>query len=188
MPIAPSLVLDAPTLLFVTALVLAFSGALTILSAGQRREATPLSAPLLAWGIAMLLGAGGLLLTAIAQRHPWLSNGGGTAMFLAGSALSWTGARIFVRLPTRPLLAAAGPVLWLAATPLQDGGPAWTALACWIGAGCTIATAAALRHGRAERLASRNPALALLIIHAALYSGRGAMALLGGPSPAWADA
>jgi predicted signal transduction protein with EAL and GGDEF domain len=55
-PNAPSLVLDAPTLLFVTALVLAFSGALMILSAGQRREATPLSAPLLAWGVAMLPG------------------------------------------------------------------------------------------------------------------------------------
>lgn len=55
--------LHAPTLLVATALVIAFSGLVLLLSRGRGRDARPLAL----WGTAMILGAAGLALTAVAR-------------------------------------------------------------------------------------------------------------------------
>ena len=52
---------------------------------------------------------------------------------------------------------------------------AGTALSCAIGAGYTLAAAAELWRARDERLPSRNPALALLLLHACVYVARAAL-------------
>lgn len=170
--------LHLPTLLFVTALVVAFSGAL-LLSArrpGSRRDPASL------WGGSMLVGAVGFTVSAAGQTVPWLGEGLGTVFFLAAVALSWVGACRFAELQPRWWWAAAGPALWLATLSLR--GPAkldgaWVALACLIGVAYTVAVAEALWRTRSEKLPSRAPALLLLLVHGAIYAGRGAAALGG---------
>lgn len=174
--------LHVPTLLLVTALVIAFSGSLLIFAQGSGRDTNAMGV----WGAAMLVGALGLVLVAFGRNAPWISDGLGDAMALAAAATSWTAARLFVRRPPRVRLAMAGPVLWLATVPFQTRAAVWTAMACWIGAAYTLATASELWRTRAERLPSRTAAVCLLGIHAVVYSARAVVALTGAGTGLWA--
>lgn len=179
-----ALPLDLPTLLFVTTLVVAFSGGLLI-SAQQPRwdmGATAL------WGLAILLGALGFVLMALGQGTPWGGDGLGTAAFLGATGLSWAAARVFAGRAARGWLAAAGAGLWLATLPLHLASARWLALSCAVGAAYVLATAAELWRIRGERLPSRPAAVALLLVHAAVYAARGAYALAQGEGGPWADA
>jgi len=177
-----ALSLHAPTLLLVTALVIAFSGGLLIFAQGSERDTNAMGV----WGAAMLAGALSLVLVAFGQGSPWISDGLGDAMALAAAATSWTAARLFVRRPPRLWLAMAGPVLWLATVPFQTRAAGWTAMACLIGAAYTLATALELWRARAERLPSRTAAISLLGIHAVVYAGRAVGALAGPGTGTWA--
>jgi len=168
--------LHAPTLLFVTALVVAFSGGLLIFAQGKERDTDAMGV----WGAAMLVGALGLVLVAFGQGSPWISEGLGNATVLAAAATSWTAARMFVRRLPRFWLAVAGPALWLAKIPAQTQSALWTAAACLIGAAYTLATAAELWRARAEYLPSRKAAVVLLLIHAVVYAVRAIGVLVGG--------
>jgi len=174
--------LHAPTLLFVTALVVAFSGGLLIFAQGRETDTNAMSV----WGVAMLAGALGLVLVAFGQGSPWISDGLGNAMTLAAAATSWTAARKFVRRLPRLWLAGAGPALWLATTPFQTRAAAWTGLACLIGAAYTQASALELWRARAEHLPSRTAAVSLLEIHAVVYAARAVGALAGAGTGTWA--
>ena len=179
--------LHVPTLLFVTAVVTAFAGGLMLLAQGPRRDAGAIGI----WGAALLLGAMGFVLVAAGQGVPWVSDGLGTALFLAGTSVSWAAARVFAERPVRRWWAAAGPAAWLALVPLQGtpllGRDGWLALSCAIGVACTLATASELWRIRGERLPSRPAVLALLLGHAAIYAARGADALLGHDAGRWAS-
>ena len=181
----PDLPLNVPTLLFVTTLVVAFSGGLLIFAQQPRWDmgATAL------WGAAMLLGALGFILTALGQGSmPWVGNGLGTAAFLGAMGLSWAAARVFARRAAWTWMAAAGAGLWLVTAPLQSGSPRWLALSCFMGAAYIFATAAELWRQRGERLPSRPAAVVLLLVHGVVYAARGLLALVLGESGPWADA
>ena len=179
--------LHLPTLLFVTAVVTAFAGGLMLLAQGPRRDTSAIGV----WGAALLLGAGGFVLVAAGQGRPWVSEGLGTAMFLAGTALSWAAARMFAERAPRRWLVAAGPVAWLALLPWQgpEAQEAGTrlALSCAIGTAYTLATASELWRTGGERLPSRPAALALLLAHALIYAARGTDALLVPDAGRWAQ-
>ena len=177
-----ALSLHAPTLLLVTALVIAFSGGLLIFAQGSERDTNAMGV----WGAAMLAGALGVVLVAFGQSAPWIADGLGDAMALAAAATSWTAARLFVRRPPRLWLAMAGPVLWLATIPFQTRAAGWTAMACLIGAAYTLAAASELWRARAERLPSRTAAVSLLGIHAVVYTARAVVALAGAGTGTWA--
>jgi len=175
--------LNLPTLLFVTTLVVAFSGGLLIFAQQPRWDmgATAL------WGAAILLGALGFGLTGLGQGTGWIGDGLGTAAFLGAMGLSWAAARVFAKRRAHPWLAAAGAGLWLATAPVHSGSPRWLALSCAVGAAYILATAAELWRLRGERLPSRPAAVALLLVHASVYAARGAFALVHGEAGPWAD-
>lgn len=161
------MVLDRPTLVFTTALVIGFTGALLLVA--QRPPAK--AGALMVWAGAMILGALGLIVAMLGHDIPWIEDGLATAILLAASATSWTAARLFTeRRPILPL-ALAGPLLWLATTPLHTGG-GWIAASYCIGAAYTLATAAEIASTRPEPLPSRGPALILLLTHAVVYGVR----------------
>ncbi|MDT8356500.1 diguanylate cyclase [Roseomonas mucosa] len=171
--------LHAPTLLVATALVIAFSGLVLLLSRGRGRDAGPLAL----WGIALILGAAGLALTAVA--HDGGGAWGGAAILLA-TALSWTAARRFAGRQARPGLILLGPAAWLLwAGPVGDGleraglaGP-WHATPVFaIGAAYTIATALELRRRRDEAGDAGRIATLLLTLHAVLHLARAASLVL----------
>ena len=182
----PASLLHAPTVLFVTALVVAFSGGLMMFAKGRRREADAIGV----WAAAMLLAAMGFVLAGVGQGVAWLSDGVGTAVFLAATSVSWAAARVFAERPRRPWLTCAGPVLWLATLPVLSAYPGqacyWLAGACFVGTGYILATARELWRTRTEELPSRTAALILLLGHAAVYAARGADALAGAPPADWA--
>ena len=176
------MVLDQPTLVFTTALVIGFTGSLLLVAQRPSAKANAL----LVWAGAMILGSLGLLVTIIGhgtpQRADGLANGLAdslaTAILLGASATSWTAARLFTeRRPILPLV-FAGPLLWLVTTPLHNDGGLWIAASSGLGAAYTLATAAEIANTRPEPLPSRGPALILLLSHAAIYAIRGAGALI----------
>ena len=101
--------LDIPTLFVVSAAVVGSSGLLLILARGRDQG----SRPQLVWGAAMVVGAVGIILLAMAPRVDWPARILGNVAILVGTGLSWSGARIFGG--RRPNLLA------LAAAPIPEG-------------------------------------------------------------------
>ena len=175
--------MHAPTALFITALVVAFLGGLLIFAQRKEKDAGAMRV----WGAAMLVGALGLALMGFGEASRWLSEGLGNAMALAATALSWTAARVFVERRPRLWLATAGPAFWCATIPFQTESALWTAVACFIGATYTLATAGELWRARAEYLASRTAALVLLLVHSAVYMARAVGVLMDSASGPWTN-
>lgn len=166
--------LDPLTIVAVAGTVFMFSGVLMILARGPRRD----RGPMIAWGSAMLIGAAGMAVLGAAREWVSLANGVANALFLGATGVSWTATRLFVGQRPRPLLVLAGPVLWMASVPWQDGSGIWLSVVCLIGVAYTIANGMELWSGRAEPLPSRNLALAMIAIHSAFFLGRAAQAAL----------
>ena len=81
--------LHLPTLLFVTALVVAFTGTLLLMARGPKDGTNALAV----WGVAMMIGALGLVVAAAGEAVPWISGGdrhdvvfGGDGAFVDGVA------------------------------------------------------------------------------------------------------
>ena len=162
--------LDLRTLFVVSAVVIAFSGCVLIVARGRDRNAVAL----LFWGAAMLSGAVGIALLAVERTAGPTSGAAGTAAILAGTALSWTGARVFAgRRPVLSLL-IGGPGAWLLLRSLdwEGTGLAPEVLSMVMGGGYTLGTAAELWRDRAETLQTRSAAAVLLLLHAGVYLGR----------------
>ena len=168
------MVLDQPTLVFTTALVIGFTGLLLLVAQRPPAKANAL----LVWAGAMILGALGLVVAMVGRGVPWLADGVATAILLGAAATSWTAARLFTERRPVMSLVFAGPLLWLVTTPFHNGS-GWIATSCGIGAAYTLAAAAEIARTRPEPLPSRGPALILLLTHAAVYALRGAGALMG---------
>lgn len=165
--------LDPPTVLFMSALVIACSGALLLITQGSRGRIPALSM----WAAAMLAGAGGLV---IATAGPsWLRTELSTGVFITASALSWTAGRLFRGRRPLPALIVAGPAAWAATLVFGHAAPQWAGLSCGAGAAYTLATAVEIARGRPESLPSRPAALVLLLLHAGIYAARAIAGLLG---------
>jgi diguanylate cyclase (GGDEF)-like protein len=168
--------LHLPTLFIVTAVVIAFSGSILIVSRGRDGSAACLGL----WGSALISGAAGIVILPMAQRFGVLADAVGAAMIILGPALSWTAARNFGGRQARPLLVLAGPAALLA---LYHGNPFGTemlpmAAAGAMGSAYTVATAFELWHDRGEDLPSRWPAIILLLLHALVHAARAAFIAL----------
>ena len=175
--------LDTRTLFIVSAVVIAFSGCVLLIARGRDGNAVALSF----WGAAMLLGALGIVLLAMEVGFGPAMGLAGTAAILLGTALSWTGARVFAGARPVVSLVLGGPLAWLLIRLMVPAeGNAWApaTLALGLGGAFTLATAAALWRVRSETLRTRRFAIALLVFHATVYLGR---ALLILAAPAWAD-
>ena len=173
--------LDLRTLFIVAAVVIAFSGGVLLVARGRDSNATALSF----WGTAMLLGAAGIVLIAMEAEYGPRVGLFGTAAILLGTALSWTGARVFAgRRPIVSLL-LGGPLAWLLLRlmlPAYGDAGAPATLALGLGCAFTLATAVSLWRVRSESLRTRRFAIAFLVLHAAVYLGLAILVLL---APDW---
>ncbi len=165
--------LDLTTVFFLSALVIACSGALLLVTQGPRGQSPALSM----WGTAMLAGAGGLVLAAVGP--PWARMELSTVVFIAASALSWTAGRLFRGRRPLPTLMVLGPAAWAATIAFGHEAPQWAGLSCGAGAAYTLATALEIARGRPGHLPSRPAALVLLLLHAGVYGVRAVAGLLG---------
>ncbi len=168
--------LDVPTLFVTTALSIALSGTFLLLARSKHGID-----PLTWWGIAMMLGAAGLLLR-IAPLPELLSLDVAKALLLLTGPASWTAARVFTG--RRPAIgrALAGAVLWLLLCRIpafRDSEAAQMAVSCALGGIYSFATAFALHPVRAEALPSGLTALILLYFHACVYTARAVLAVTG---------
>ena len=172
--------LHLPTLLIVTAVVVAFTGVVLLLLTRGRHASRAMAF----WGNAMLAGAAGLLLLA-AGDVPAPTGVAGTTLILLGTALSWTAARVFIG--TRPWVGVllAGPAAWLlwAVLPVGTDAAMLTVMAQVIGATYVAAAAAEMWRGRAEQLRSRNLAVVLLGVHAGVHLLRALSIVTDTPGP-----
>ena len=171
--------LHQPTLLMVTAVHIAFSG-LALILAGRRGRP---SVALRFWGAAMMVGAIGIILSAVPADVGPSASLAGTVVILFGTALAWTGARVFSGRHPRPAIILVGPLalLILGASSLGTADLIQVALASAIGAAYTVATAFELWRGREELLRARKAAIGLLLLHAGVHSGRAAAAAFATP-------
>jgi signal transduction histidine kinase/ActR/RegA family two-component response regulator len=168
---------DQPTLLVSAATSIGLCTALLVFARPRRPELDALGW----WAVAMALGTAGLVLMA-APLPVFVSRDLAKALLLLSGPASWTAARVFCREPPRPVIAAAGAVVWLGACriPAFDASvAAQMTLTCAIGSAYTLATALALRHPQAARLHAQSLAFALLLFHAALYAIRAGLAATG---------
>jgi len=183
------LTLHVPTLLIVTAIAIAFSGALLILVRRQRNASA-----LAMWGVSMLIGAAGLVVRTLEDYlSPPVAIDLGSTLVLIALTASWSAARLFEgKRPVRWFMLTA-PVCWVLICGYYAGAPPPEPVERLIvyasAAVYTYATAIELWRGRGEYLPSRSIALALLVLHASLYAFRTAVvaalgvhaALLSGP-------
>jgi signal transduction histidine kinase/CheY-like chemotaxis protein len=168
-----------PTLLCVTAMILALLGPLLLLARGRDQNADAL----VWWSAAMMTGAVGLALAAAGAWLPrFIDTDIADALMLLATAVSWSAARVFVGRPVLPLVIAAGPLVWLALNqlpPIGDSLRAETAIPCAIGSAYTWAAAAELWRSREEDLPSRMAAYVLLLVHGTVFLIRAALATAG---------
>ena len=168
--------LDTPTVLVISALVIALSGCVLILARGRDQGAVPLAF----WGTAMLAGAAGIVLLSLAPFSDWPARAAGNAAILVGVALSWTGARIFAGRRPRPGLVGGGAAAWLLLSVLvRNTAPAVPGvLAFVLGGAYVLATAAELWRERQEYLSTRRAAIVLLVVHGAVYLVQGVVSAI----------
>jgi diguanylate cyclase (GGDEF)-like protein len=173
--------LDGPTALALTALIAATLGALIIFSwaqSGRRNFYLAL------WGGGDILGgiAAGLWFGR-GVLPDFVSINLGTAAIALAYGVMLAAARGFAGKRVSPALVSAGAAVWLIACfypPFYASLLARIILMSALLASYTAATARELWRGRAERLPSRIPAVAFLIVHAAACLARVPIALAGG--------
>ncbi len=172
--------LDAPTALALIAIIAATLGALILFSWTQGRRNFYLAL----WG-------GGDILAGLAAGL-WFGRGVlpdfisiniATGLLALAYGIMFAAARDFAGKRTPPGLIAAGALFWLAACgyqPFYASMISRTATMSAVFAIYTAASAAEFWSGRAERLASRLPAVAVLFVHATACAFRIPVSLAGG--------
>ncbi|MBV8400525.1 MAG: hypothetical protein JOZ17_17565, partial [Acetobacteraceae bacterium] len=128
-----------PTLLCVTALMLALLGPLLLLASGRSRDADAL----VLWSAAIMTGAVGLALMAGRAWLPvFICDDVSNALIVLATALFWTATRVFAGRPVLPAAVIAGPLLWLGVRQLPVIGTSLSAeiaIPCAIGSVYTFA-------------------------------------------------
>jgi len=161
--------LDVNTLFLVTIYVESLLGLLLLFAWVQNSEIDSLAW----WASAHFLRAASItLFGAYGQLPDVLTIDLANAILLTSFAATWTGARRFEGGRLSPVGIVAGAMVWLVASrlPLVAGSVEARA---WLGAAIiasyTWLTCIAFWRGRAERLVSRLPAIAMLFAHGALF-------------------
>ncbi|MCJ2089376.1 GGDEF domain-containing protein [Methylobacterium sp. E-005] len=173
--------LDPATLLVVNSTVTLLAGALFLTSWRQAPEERTLAY----WGVAHLVAAAGTVGLALRGQIPdavsiVLSN----AVILSAYGLIWSGVRSFERRRPHAGLAMAGALIWCGLCLVPTFYESLTLRVMYASAVATIycgAAAAEIWRGRAERLASRVTAAAVLGLHGAFYFVRIPATLLAPP-------
>src|SRR5579863_10385627 len=171
---------DPPTMLALTAVVAITAGALIIISRTPGRS----SLCLVLWGASDIvggLGAALLIVRGFIADFATVAIAG--ALLTLAYGLSLAATRAFVGKQTPIAWIGAGAALWLGAGAVPSffaSQPSRIALLSAVLAAYSFLCAGALWSGRAERLASRAPAIAFLLIHGAACACRVPVALLGG--------
>jgi diguanylate cyclase (GGDEF)-like protein len=166
------MILDVKTLFVVVVMVTAMLGTLLTFAWLQNRG----QRALLWWGLSHLVAGSGVAL--FSQRgdiSDFWSIVVGNALLYGGTGMVWNGARVFDHRATRPILIYGGAAVWIAASLVPGflgSSDARVILSSLIIAAYTFATAYEFWRGRAERLASRWPAIALLTFHGCVISAR----------------
>jgi diguanylate cyclase (GGDEF)-like protein len=169
--------IDLPTLLVATALGIAFSGVMLILSCWRDRSAPALAV----WGMAMMLGGAGFVILLAQPLAAFWSVVLADSVLVFSAGLCWAGARIFTGRPAPVRSALAGPLLLFACASLSKASIApHLVLTLVLVAGYTLATAWQLLRHHKEKLRSRRAAVALLVLHALFQLGRAAL-MVGAP-------
>ncbi len=164
--------LDVQTLSVVTVFVTALLGVLLVFAGLQNRA---VRAPMV-WGASFIVGAAGLgLLTTHGSAPDWIAVNLANALVLLGSALTWTGSRIFDGRPVRPGLVLAPPALWLAACTIPAFAHDINLRVVFVSALMAMlaaVTAEEFWRGRAEPLMSRWPTVCALLAYSAALLAR----------------
>src|ERR1700674_3186123 len=166
------MVLDVKTLFVVAVLVAAVIGSILIFAWLQNRG----QRALLWWGMAHILAGTGVALLAMRGNvSDFWSIVIGNALLYAGGGMQWNAARVFDRRPPRPILiyARAGAGIAACLVPgFLGSSDARVILSSIIIAAYSFATAYEIWCGRAERLALRWPAIAVLGFHGLVMTAR----------------
>ena len=166
--------MDVQTLFITAALAAGLCGILLLL--GSR--GAPGIDPLRWWGIAMMLGAAGLVLR-VSPGPELLTLDAAKGLLLLTGGVAWIAARAFARQEPVHWSAFAGAALWLVLCRIPEfraSDPAQMAVSCAIGGGYMIVTAYTIQAVGDEMLPSKVPALILLYVHGLLYIARAALA------------
>lgn len=157
--------LDTVTLTLVSMPIIALQGMLLLYSWSRNREVRALAW----WGAALVMAAIGLTLLLTRGIIPfWLSVTAGNAAVFFAQALFWSGFRVFERRVVHVPWLFAGPLVWLAACGIPavyKSDETRVLLSCLL---VTLHMAAAVREiwrGRHEVLGSRNPIIAVIVLH-----------------------
>ncbi|MWV25652.1 GGDEF domain-containing protein [Methylobacterium sp. 2A] len=173
--------LDPATLLVVNSTVTLLAGALFLTSWRQAPEERTLAY----WGVAHLVGAAGTTGLALRGQIPDpVSVGLSNAVILCAYGLIWSGVRSFERRHPRVGLAMAGALIWCALCFIPAFYESLTLRIVYASGVATLYCGAAtieIWRGRAERLASRFTAAAVLGLHGAFYAVRIPATLLAPP-------
>lgn len=161
--------LDVPTLFIVSIFVTTILGLFLLFAWVQDRSIRALAW----WGIAYLIGG---VSVAIYTMQDSLSNALslaiGNALLFAACGVIWSGSRLFHGREVRPLWMFAGAIAWLIALTLPGFAPSTMARVVFSSitiSAYTLLTAWELWGGRKERLMSRWPAMAVLVMHAIVF-------------------
>jgi hypothetical protein len=163
------MLLDVPTLFVVSIFVTTILGFFLLFAWVQDRSIRALAW----WGAAYLIG--GVSVAAFTMQDS-LSNAlslaiGNALLFLACGVI-WSGARLFHGREVRPIWMFAGAIAWLTALTVpgfaasMNGRIVLSSIAI---SAYTLLTAFELWHGRKERLLSRWPAIAVLVLQGVVF-------------------
>jgi diguanylate cyclase (GGDEF)-like protein len=163
------MLLDVPTLFVVSIFVTTILGFFLLFAWVQDRSIRALAW----WGAAYLIG--GVSVAAFTMQDS-LSNAlslaiGNALLFLACGVI-WSGARLFHGRQVRPIWMFAGAIAWLTALTMpgfaasMNGRIVLSSIAI---SAYTLLTAFELWHGRKERLLSRWPAIAVLVLQGVVF-------------------
>lgn len=130
-----------------------------------------------AWGAAMLIGATGLGFITAGWPGSWIAIGVGHGLVLAASALEWDATRLLAGRPSRPLLVAAIPLVWMAIAPFQPQTEA-IAILSLLAAAYAAATVRELCGLRAERLTAMPLLAGAFALDGLTWLARGTVLLL----------
>jgi diguanylate cyclase (GGDEF)-like protein len=163
------MLLDVPTLFIVSIFVTTILGLFLLFAWVQDRSIRALAW----WGAAYLIaGISVAIYTMQDSATSAFSLAIGNALLFVACGVIWSGARLFHGREVRPLWMFAGAIAWLIALTLPgfvESSAGRIVLSSVAIAAYTFLTAMELWGGRRERLLSRWPAVAVLVLQAAVF-------------------
>lgn len=166
--VAPTHLLDVPTLAFVSIALAGLLGFFLLLCWMQDRDLRPLAW----WGSAYLIGGASMAIWVTPAHRIYLPSEVPEALTLFACGIIWSGIRLFHGRELRPLGAFAGAILWPVICHMPDvgaGTPTRIGLGALMVAAYTFVIAWELWRERRKSLFSRTAAIVVPCLHAAVF-------------------